>query len=144
MIYQALIAGLLSCAANAAVYNKNAVRGADPYFVEDWSQGIDFSIWKHEITMGGGMYYHLLLSIYTLRNSITYIYVNSGGNWEFEYYVNNRTNSYVENGVLYILPTETADRFGADAVSGSKPTTIDIWGNQPAGIVHITLLLSTA
>jgi len=28
--------------------------------------GIDFSIWKHEITMGGG------------------------GNWEFEYYGNNR------------------------------------------------------
>jgi len=31
-------------------------------FSEDFSKGLDFSVWKHEITMGGG------------------------GNWEFEYY----------------------------------------------------------
>jgi beta-glucanase (GH16 family) len=77
-------------------------------FSEDWSNGIDFKLWKHELTMSGG------------------------GNWEFEYYVNNRSNSYVEDGTLFIMPTETKDRFGADEVSGNKPTTIDLWGGAPA------------
>ena len=35
-----------------------------------------------------------------------------GGNDEFQYYRNNRTNSYVKNGLLYILPTLTADQYG--------------------------------
>lgn len=77
-------------------------------FEEDWSSGIDFSLWKHEITMGGG------------------------GNWEFEYYANNRSNSFVENGTLFMQPTLTADRLGAEQVSGAIPTTLELWGSQPA------------
>lgn len=60
--------------------------------------------------------------------------MGGGGNWEFQYYGNNRTNSYVEDGILFIKPTESKDRFGADVISGTKPTTIDIWGNQPADV----------
>jgi hypothetical protein len=77
-------------------------------FSEDWSNGLDFSLWKHEITMGGG------------------------GNWEFEYYTNNRSNSFIENNTLIIKPTLTADRLGAQQVSGAIPTTLDLWGSQPA------------
>jgi hypothetical protein len=79
-------------------------------FQDDFESGIDFSIWKHEITMGGG------------------------GNWEFEYYVNNRSNSYVENGTLVLMPTYTADTIGADEVSGIVPTTLELWGSQPADV----------
>jgi hypothetical protein len=74
---------------------KSKYEGAALVFTEDWSKGIDFSLWKHEITMGGG------------------------GNWEFEYYINNRSNSFVENGTLMIKPTLTADRIGAQQVSGA-------------------------
>lgn len=109
MISAILVSGL------ALAYGKpssNALKykGADLIFSEDWSKGIDFSVWKHEITMGGG------------------------GNWEFEYYGNNRSNSFVEDGILMIKPTLTADRIGEGQVSGSIPTTLDIWGSQPADV----------
>ena len=35
-------------------------------------------------------------------------------NNEFEGYNNNRTNSYIRDGVLYIKPTLTAERYGED------------------------------
>ena len=51
-------------------------------FEDDFSNGIDFSTYKHEITAGGG------------------------GNWEFEYYTNNHSNSFVDqNQTLNIKPT---------------------------------------
>jgi len=61
--------------------------------------------WKHEITMGGG------------------------GNWEFEYYTNNRTNSFVKNGTLFLQPTLTEDTFGVDTL---RTGAMDIWGSTPA------------
>lgn len=89
---------------------KSKYEGASLIFTEDWSKGIDFNLWKHEITMGGG------------------------GNWEFEYYINNRSNSFVENGTLIIKPTLTADRIGAQQVSGAIPTTLELWGSQPSDV----------
>ena len=68
----------------------------------------DFSTsrWKHEQTLGGG------------------------GNWEFQYYCNNRSNSYVKNGILYLKPTLLADTIGEDKVRNGY--NMDIWGNDPA------------
>jgi len=63
--------------------------------------------WKHEITMGGG------------------------GNWEFEYYTNNRTNSFVKDGVLHLQPTLTADTVGEDTV---RHGSMDLWGGAPASL----------
>ena len=51
---------------------------ADTLVWEDNFDTLDFTKWQHEITMGGG------------------------GNWEFEMYWNNRTNSFVEDGVLHL------------------------------------------
>lgn len=48
--------------------------------------------WEHEITMGGS------------------------GNGEFEMYHNDRTNSYVKDGVLYLQPTLSAEKIGEDKV----------------------------
>ena len=69
---------------------------------------LDFKRWKHDITLGGG------------------------GNWEFELYHNNRTNSYVKNGVLYIKPTLTEDQIGVDNLRNGY--TMDLWGQSPPEI----------
>jgi len=67
-----------------------------------------FTNWKHEITLGGG------------------------GNWEFEAYLNNRTNSFVKNGTLYLKPTLMADQIGEANVKANA--VFDIWGGDPANI----------
>ena len=48
-----------------------------PIFSDDFDY-FNLTRWKHEITLGGG------------------------GNWEFQYYDNNRSNSYVKDGVQSI------------------------------------------
>lgn len=73
-------------------------------FSDDFNK-LDFKTWEHELTMSGG------------------------GNWEFEWYVNNRSNSYVKNGVLYLMPTLTSDAIGEDTM---RTGTVDIWGGSPA------------
>ncbi|XP_060073960.1 beta-1,3-glucan-binding protein-like [Ylistrum balloti] len=71
---------------------------------EDNFDTLDMDTWEHEITASGG------------------------GNWEFQYYLNNRSNSYVKDGVLYIKPTLTTDRFGPDFLTTG---TLDLWGGTP-------------
>lgn len=60
--------------------------------------------WKHDLTMSGG------------------------GNWEFQLYHNNRTNSFVKDGVLNILPTLTEDRIGQDNLKMNY--RMDMWGGK--------------
>ena len=48
----------------------------------------DLSVWRHDLTLSGG------------------------GNWEFQVYENNRTNSFVRDGVLTIKPTLLEERIG--------------------------------
>lgn len=73
-------------------------------FCDDFEQ-FDLSIWKHDITLAGG------------------------GNWEFEYYSNNRSNSYVRNSTLFIKPTLTSDKIGEPNVNNGF--TMDLWGLDP-------------
>merc|ERR1711973_197469 len=47
-----------------------------------------------------------------------------GGNWEFQYYRNNRKNSYVKDGKLFILPTLTSEEFGEEFLYNG---TLDLW-----------------
>ena len=76
---------------------------ADTLIWEDQFDTLDFSKWQHEITMSGG------------------------GNWEFEWYTNNRTNSFVEDGVLYLQPTLTRDNIGEDTLHTGD---VNLWGGQ--------------
>jgi len=55
---------------------------------EENFDNLDQGKWKHEMTMSGG------------------------GNWEFQWYVNDRSNSYTTGGNLHIKPTFTADIYG--------------------------------
>ena len=77
--------------------------------LEDNFDTFNLSLWKHEITLGGG------------------------GNWEFEYYTNNRLSSYVKGGVLYIQPTLLADEIGEANVVGNN-YMLDIWGLTPSNL----------
>jgi len=95
---------ILSKLATLAALAASAFAGGSLIF-EDTFDKLDFSKWEHELTMGGG------------------------GNWEFEWYVNNRSNSYVRNGVLYIKPTLTEDAIGENTL---RTGTVDIWGGSPA------------
>jgi len=78
---------------------------AETLVFEETFDELSFERWQHEISMGGG------------------------GNWEFQYYTNNRSNSYVHDNTLFIKPTLTADHFGEDFLSSG---TIDLWGGSPA------------
>ncbi|KAJ3278544.1 hypothetical protein HDU76_009848, partial [Blyttiomyces sp. JEL0837] len=56
---------------------------------------LDLKVWSHDITLRGG------------------------GNYEFEWYTNNRSNSFVKDSTLYLKPTLTADAIGSsNVVSG--------------------------
>ncbi len=74
-------------------------------FDEEFNK-LNFTRWRHDITLSGG------------------------GNWEFDYYSNNRTNSYCKDGVLYLQPTLTEDNIGPNAVRGGYD--LNIWGGSPA------------
>ncbi|KAG0043570.1 hypothetical protein BGZ89_006390, partial [Linnemannia elongata] len=66
---------------------------------------LDNSVWRHDITLTGG------------------------GNFEVQAYLNNRTNTFVRDGVFYIRPTLTEYRIGAEALhNGGK---MDVWGSDP-------------
>jgi beta-glucanase (GH16 family) len=69
---------------------------------------LDFSVWEHELTLAGD------------------------GNGSFQQYTNNRTNSFVRNGVLYIKPTLTSAIIGEGAVAGNPSTTVDLASLEPA------------
>ena len=83
-----------------------SVSAGETLIFEDNFDTLNFKNWQHEITMGGG------------------------GNWEFEMYVNNRTNSFVKEGVLHIQPTFTADFLGSETLM--KTGELDLWGASPA------------
>jgi beta-glucanase (GH16 family) len=72
---------------------------------EDNFDKLDFKHWSHEIASGGY------------------------GNNEFEYYTNNRTNSFVKEGILYLQPTLTSDKFGEDFITNG---VLDLTGASPA------------
>jgi hypothetical protein len=87
-----------------------AVEGAEAEVLvfEDTFEELDMEIWAHDITMAGG------------------------GNWEFQYYTNNRSNSFVEEGVLYLQPTLTEETIGEANMMGEKPFRFDMWGMWPS------------
>ncbi|CAH1802561.1 unnamed protein product [Owenia fusiformis] len=74
---------------------------------EDNFDSLNYENWQHEITAGGG------------------------GNWEFQYYTNNRSNSYTKDGNLYIKPTLTEDKFGPNTLGSA---TLNLWGASPADL----------
>ena len=50
------------------------------------------------------------------------------GNKEFQYYTNNRTNSYIKDRCLYLKPTLTNDTYDDNFLTSG---TLDLWGTNP-------------
>eukprot|EP01088_Endostelium_zonatum_P000781 TRINITY_DN11035_c0_g1_i1.p1 TRINITY_DN11035_c0_g1~~TRINITY_DN11035_c0_g1_i1.p1 ORF type:complete len:367 (-),score=71.45 TRINITY_DN11035_c0_g1_i1:31-1092(-) len=98
---------VLLCVFVVFFYFVSSSLGAKLIFEDDF-KSFNLATWKHEITLGGG------------------------GNWEFEYYTNNRSNSFVRNGTLYLKPTLTAGTYGEANVQNGF--TLDLWGTQPADL----------
>ncbi|KAJ8732109.1 hypothetical protein PYW08_014839 [Mythimna loreyi] len=73
-------------------------------FADDFNS-FDLEIWQHENTLAGG------------------------GNWEFQYYNNNRTNSFVHSGLLFLRPSLMSDQFGEAFLSAG---TLNVEGGEPA------------
>ncbi|KAL4223162.1 3-glucan binding protein [Mactra antiquata] len=76
---------------------------------EDNFDTLNLDVWEHEITAGGG------------------------GNWEFQYYTNNRSNSYVRDGKLFIKPTFTVDTLNRGP-DGLTQGSLDLWGSLPGDV----------
>nr|AEE89455.1 beta-glucan recognition protein [Tapes literatus] len=76
---------------------------------EDNFDTLNLDVWEHEISASGG------------------------GNWEFQYYTNNRTNSYVRDGKLFIKPTFTIESIN-DGPDSLTRGSLDIWGSQPGDV----------
>ncbi|KXJ79573.1 hypothetical protein RP20_CCG000362 [Aedes albopictus] len=92
----------VTTASGTSVYRRNFCSGE--LIFEDNFDHLDLEKWEHEHTLGGG------------------------GNGEFQYYLNNRRNSYVENGTLYIRPTLLADETGEEFLTSG---TLDLNGGSP-------------
>ncbi|GAB0087811.1 beta-1,3-glucan-binding protein [Sergentomyia squamirostris] len=73
-------------------------------FEENFNE-LNFARWQHESTLAGG------------------------GNWEFQWYSNNRSNSYTNNGILYLRPTLTNDTIGNPTLTSG---VLNIHGGAPA------------
>jgi hypothetical protein len=57
--------------------------------------------------------------------------MGGGGNWEFQAYTNNRSTSFVENGVLHLKPLLMRDVIGEENVKGNN-FRLSMWGSSPA------------
>lgn len=103
MAFKAATIGLLLGLATYSV----ALKNPKLVFSDEFDELNTFR-WQHEVTLGGG------------------------GNWEFELYSNNRSNSYTKDGILYLQPTLTADMIGEQNLLHGY--TMDLWGNEPGNL----------
>ena len=83
------------------------VYATETLIFEDNFDTLNFKTWQHELTLSGG------------------------GNWEFEEYINNRTNSFVDDGVLYLQPSLQSEAIGLDNLYGGERA---IWGGSPSDL----------
>lgn len=93
----------------------------DLIFEDDFDK-FDLKKWQHENTLAGG-------GVSTIIALMDVAYEFQLQNWEFQWYTNNRSNSFVDNGTLFIKPSLTADTFGEKFLTSG---TLDINGGSPA------------
>ncbi|KAL4720820.1 hypothetical protein ACJJTC_004584 [Scirpophaga incertulas] len=73
-------------------------------FADDFYE-LDLEKWQHELTLSGG------------------------GNWEFQWYNNNRTNSFAHDGILFLRPSLLSEQTGEAFLSNG---VLNIEGGAPA------------
>ena len=82
----------------------SSIKAGETLIFDEEFKTFNHTLWQHEITMSGG------------------------GNWEFEYYTNNRTNSFVKEGVMHLQPTLTVDTVGENTL---RTGDLNLWGSAP-------------
>ena len=116
-----------------------AVCAGETLIWNDEFDNFNFSKWKHEITMSGGGVRVCECRVCAWRMARcwptqttdtcfrrgTVLCAPALQNWEFEYYINNRSNSFVNDSILYLQPTLTADTIGDANVRNGY--TMDLW-----------------
>lgn len=75
---------------------------------DDFSSGINPDYWTHEVRVGG--YGYVLLPCPSAA-------LIACSNHEFDWTTSDASNSFVEDGVFYIVPTLTSDVLGNDAIN---------------------------
>nr|CAD7573933.1 unnamed protein product [Timema californicum] len=93
------------CTESVTVTTKSPVCSGQLLFQDDFNN-LNLESWQHEITASGG------------RHS------------EFQMFVNNRSNSFVRDGVLHIRPTLTKDVLGENFLFNG---VLDLWGSSLPG-----------
>uniref|UniRef100_A0A182IYP3 GH16 domain-containing protein n=1 Tax=Anopheles atroparvus TaxID=41427 RepID=A0A182IYP3_ANOAO len=78
--------------ASGALVKRSAFCPGELIFEDNFDR-LDLEKWQHEHTLGGG------------------------GNWEFQYYLNSRRNSFVKEGIFHIRPSLLADETGEEFLS---------------------------
>lgn len=96
-----LIINFINCAFACSVTTVSGSRAprnfcAGDLIFEDNFNSLDNSKWRHEVTLAGG------------------------GNWEFQWYVNDRFNSYTWGGNLHIRPSFTSSIFGENFLTSGR------------------------
>ncbi|XP_041787224.1 beta-1,3-glucan-binding protein-like [Anopheles merus] len=89
--------------ASGTLVKRSAFCPGDLIFEDNFDR-LDLERWQHEVTLGGG------------------------GNWEFQYYLNSRRNSFVKDGIFFIRPTLLADETGEEFLSSGN---LNIHGGTP-------------
>lgn len=88
--------------------NEKKVCSGDLIFEETFDN-FDLDVWQHDITLNGDRVSSKAFTVENLRFKYLWRFSQE---LEFQYYTNNRSNSFVEDGNLNIRPTLTSDDFG--------------------------------
>ncbi|CAD7089074.1 unnamed protein product [Hermetia illucens] len=91
----------LTTASGSAIRRNDGFCSGELIFEDNFDK-LNFKYWEHESTLSGE------------------------GNSEFQWYTNNRSNSYTENGILHIKPTLTSEIYGEAFLSSG---TLSIQGD---------------
>ncbi|KAH1027565.1 beta-1,3-glucan-binding protein [Dendroctonus ponderosae] len=99
--------------ASGTAYNPPSMLCPGDLIFEDNFDTFDESKWMHEVTMAGG------------------------GNGEFEYYRNSRTNSFAQDGNLHIKPTYLSEDYSEDFLySGTLDITAECTNSDNNGCLR--------
>lgn len=90
---------------------------------EDNFDNLNLKTWRHSLTLSGKgvSFYNCLL----VNKKKINLHLKA---YDFQWFDNNRSNSFVKNGLLYIRPTLVADIFGEKFLTEG---TLNIHGSTP-------------
>lgn len=110
LLAAAALIGTANCQCGSTVTTCSGTKApqqvcAGALIFEDNFNSFDLSKWQHEVSFSGGR------------------------NYEFQWYLNNRSNSYTQDGILYITPTLTGDVIGGQGAL--EYAYLNIYGASP-------------